>query len=322
MDIVISRLIPVTAIVPTSNRSIVLKRTLESIALQNVQPEEMIIVDASDNADTETLCSQKFDGLRTVISYQKAKQKGAAVQRNQAIASAKTNVIFFFDDDIRFEKDCIGKLWDCLHSDSKIGAVNAMITNQQYHTPGKVTRFMYRLMSGRNLPTYAGKCIGPAWNLLPEDKPELPEYNEVEWLNTTCTMYKKEALPTPVFPSLFEGYSLMEDLALSLEIGKKWKLYNARNARIFHDSQPGSHKNNVRMIAKMELVNRHYIMTKILQRTKISDYFKLFVFETFGITIVLNTKTGWKNFFPSMAGKFLAIASILTHSQKNAAAIH
>lgn len=305
------RNIPVRAVVPTANRSRVLKQTLESLAAQNYQPEELIIVDASEDGLTEMICQQHFEGLRTVIRYQKAAKKGAAVQRNQGVEGIDKPVVFFFDDDIKFETGCIERLWNCIQSDDKIGAVNAMITNQQYHTPGKLTRFMYRFMSGKNLESYAGKCIGPAWNLLPEDKDALPDQNEVEWLNTTCTLYKTAALPNPVFPVTFKGYSLMEDLALSLEIGKKWKLYNVRKARIFHDSQAGEHKNSVLRISRMELVNRHYIMRNVLCRKKISDYLKLLLFEIFGITVVLTTKAGWKNLIPATAGKFIAVVDIL-----------
>ncbi len=301
----------ITSIIPTANRANVLQKTLESLALQEVQPAEIIIIDASDDSETEKLCGLRISQLGSSITYKKARQKGAAQQRNQGLEENKNPVIFFLDDDIILEAGCVERLWNCLQSDNRIGGVNAMITNQQYHSPGKLTSFMYRLMNGKKLSSYAGKCIGPAWNLLPEDRKELPEYNEVEWLNTTCTLYRKEALPVPAFPDRFKGYSLMEDLALSLEVGKKWKLFNVRNAKIFHDSQPGDHKNKVSVISKMELVNRHYIMTRILGRKRISDYFKLMIFELFGITVILTTKAGWKNLVPGVAGKVMAIGNIL-----------
>jgi len=57
-------------------------------------------------------------------------------------------------------------------------------------------------------------------------------------------MYRREAIPSPPFPEHFSGYSMMEDLTLSLVVGRKWKLANARTARIYHDSQPGTHKSN------------------------------------------------------------------------------
>ena len=317
MDTFITQQIPVTAVVPTAGRSQVLKSTLQSMAAQNYQPEVIIIIDASEDNLTEQVCKLKFEGLTAVIHYRRANEKGAAVQRNQAFTEIDKPVIFFFDDDIVFEERCVERLWNCLQSDDSIGGVNAMITNQQYHTPGKLTRFMYRLMSGENRATYAGKCIGPAWNLLPEDRGDLPETNEVEWVNTTCTLYRNTALPSPPFPVQFKDYSLLEDLCLSLTVGKKWKLFNARNAKIFHNSQSGTHKNNVRNLARMELVNRHYLMVNVLKKSALSDYCKLFLFELFGMVTVLTTISGRKNLIPVIIGKLSAIGKILFAKNKH-----
>src|SRR5262249_15562186 len=161
-------------------------------------------------------------------------------------------------------------LWKALQSDQQIGGVNAMIVNQRYQSPGLVSRTMFTLMYGRCEKSFAGKVIGPAVNLLPEDRNDLPAIVPVEWLNTTCTIYRREALPVPPFPKLFADYSLMEDLALSLNVAKRgWELANVRIARIFHDSQPSPHKSNVAALGAMELLNRHYIMTQVLERRKL-----------------------------------------------------
>lgn len=306
----------IISIIPTANRAVVLQKTLESLALQEIQPAEIIIIDASDDGETEKMCNVSIPGLGSSITYKRAHQKGAACQRNQGLEENKNSFVFFLDDDIILEKGCVERLWNCLNSDNRIGAVNAMITNQQYHSPGKITRFMYRIMSGEDLLTYAGKCIGPAWNLLPEDNPQLPVCNEVEWLNTTCTLYRMDALPNPPFPVQFKGYSLMEDLALSLEVAKKWKLFNVRNAKIFHNSQPGEHKTGMIALSEMELLNRHYIMVKILGRSSFSYYCKLFLFELFGMTIVLTTAAGWKNLIPVCWGKLKAMWTILLKNNK------
>lgn len=66
----------------------------------------------------------------------------------------------------------------------------------------------------------------------------------------------------------------MEDVTLSLTVGKQWKLANARTARIFHDSQPGDHKSSPDVLASMSLVNRYYVMTEILGRRSSNDYIK------------------------------------------------
>jgi hypothetical protein len=187
-----------------------------------------------------------------------------------------------------------------------------MITNQRYLPPGRVSRLLFPFLHGRAEASYAGKCIGPAFNLLPEDRPDLPEVVPVEWLNSTCTLYRRQALPQPLFPPNFTGYSLMEDVTLSLMVGKKWKLANARTARIFHDSQPGDHKSNPAVLAKMELINRHYVMSCILGRQQLGDYLKLAVLQIFGIAASLVSVPGWLSLPAVLLGKLGAIREIIS----------
>jgi len=142
---------------------------------------------------------------------------------------------------------------------------------------------MFRVMAGRRLCSYAGRVLGPAVNLLPEDRADLPAVVPVDWLNTTCTLYRRAALPSPPFASHFTGYSLMEDVALSLMVGRQWRLANVRGARIRHESQGGAHKNDHAEIHRMGLVNRHYVMTSIMGRCSFGDYVKLGLWQGFGL---------------------------------------
>jgi glycosyltransferase involved in cell wall biosynthesis len=286
-------LLSVAIIIPTRNRAAVLRRTLESLAAQSAQPAQVIVVDASDDASTRAFSVDALiPGLASAVSWQAAEALGAASQRNQGVRACSQPVIGFMDDDILFEPMCFARLWSALDSDRGLGGVNAMITNQRYQAPGRISRLIFRLMAGRAQVSYAGHVLGPAVNLLPEDRDDLPEVVPVEWLNTTCTLYRREALPDPPFPSQFHGYSLMEDLALSLTVGKRWPLANARTARIFHDSQPGTHKSDPAAVAEMQLVNRHYVMTRILGRNRIADYLKLILFELFSIASSLRSGSG------------------------------
>ncbi len=281
------RILPISAVVPTSNRSQVLDRTLNSLRAQGVVPVEMIIIDGSDNNETQQIAaaySKNVGSGNCRVLWQQANPRGAAAQRNQGFAQATQPVVWFFDDDILFEPECVARLWSALQSDGGLGGVNAMITNQRYQAPGRVSRFMFRLMAGRRQASYAGMVLGPAVNLLPEDRDDLPDIVSVEWLNLGCTLYRREALPQPPFPIHFTGYSMMEDLTLSLTVAKRWRLANARTARIFHDSQPGSYKSDPAILAEMELVNRHYVMTQILLRSRWADFLRLAIWELFQIS--------------------------------------
>lgn len=305
-------IIPVSAIIATKDRPEMLKRTVRGITVQSCIPTELIIVDGSDDDLTKNVCEEGLNRFDFKTVYMKATTRGAAPQRRQGMSVATQSTIWFLDDDIIMEAECAQRLWNGFHFQNNVGAVNAMIINQRYTPPGRITRLMYRLMHGSTLFSYAGRLIGPAWNLLPEDDPALPAYVPCEWLNTTCTMYKREVMPNPVFQDFFKGYSLMEDVALSVTIARTHTLLNARTSRIFHDSQTGDHKSNVKDLAKMELVNRHYIMVHVLGRGALVYYLKLAVFEFFGIVGSLTGSWGWKNLGAVLGGKLAAIRAIVS----------
>lgn len=301
-------IIAVSAIIATKDRPDFLQRTIKGLLQQSCVPMELIIIDASQKSSRDIF--EKIKSVHFKITYIHSERIGAASQRIQGLEFASQPIIWFLDDDIILEEVCTQRLWNGFHYSDHVGAVNAMITNQRYTKPGRVTRFMYRIMHGKQLASYAGKIIGPAWNLLPEDEPNLPDYVQCEWLNTTCTMYKREALPSQLFSDFFTGYSLFEDLALSVTISKRYTLLNARTARIFHDSQPGSHKNNIVQLSQMMLVNRYYVMTNILGRHGFFYNLKLFMLETFGLVTGLRSGQSVINLPKVLWGKFLGIMTI------------
>jgi glycosyltransferase involved in cell wall biosynthesis len=307
-----AELIPVSVVIPTQDRAAVLHRTLESLAAQSHQPAHIILVDASEDQATRSLCVERaIPGLGSEVIWLAAKKRGAAIQRNQGVHECRHSVIGFFDDDILFEPDCLARLWRALQSDACLGGVNAMITNQRYQAPGRVSRLMFRWMAGRPEESYAGRVLGPAVNLLPEDRDDLPGVVPVEWLNTTCTLYRREALPQPPFPDIFTGYSLMEDLALSLTVGTHWQLANARTARIYHDSQPGRHKDELAETSQMELVNRYYVMNKVMRQRGFQNYARLALWELFQLTSCVIDGRGGIGLWRVLRGKILGLCNII-----------
>jgi GT2 family glycosyltransferase len=303
----------VSGIVATKARPMALKRTFQSLAMQSAHPQTIIVVDASGDSDTRNICEQGVDDLGSEVLWIKAEEQGAAPQRNQGIVFAKQQMVLFFDDDIVFEPDCIARLWQALHAETRLGGANAMILNQRYHAPGAPSRLMFTLLNGARENSFAGKVIGPAINLLPEDRDDLPDIVPVEWLNTTCTMYRREAVPSPPFDSFFRGYSLMEDVALSVRVAERgWKLANVRSARIFHDSQRGEHKSDVAARAEMELINRHYIMTKVLRKCGYTDYIRLVCWELFQLAVLSSSPSRIKELLSHTAGRLRAVRKIVS----------
>lgn len=317
-------ILPISVVIPTADRYGLLAKCLETILSQDVEVKEIVVVDASDSAETLALC-QSLDRAATTspnglswelrgtgVVYRRASSRGAACQRNEGVETASQPFILFMDDDVELRANCLAKLWEAVISDQSIGGASSMIVNQKYTMPGIASRLLYSVVSEEKCETFAGRCLGPVLALLPEDREELPEVVPVEWLNTTCTLYRREALPVPVFPSHFTGYSMAEDINLSLTVGKTWKLVNARTARIFHNTGPGPYKPTGAALAKMSLINRHYIMTRTLERTTLLDYAKLFLVEAFGIVTSLRYARAWVELPSILAGKVEAILAIAT----------
>jgi glycosyltransferase involved in cell wall biosynthesis len=272
-----------SAVVATADRGHALKQTLESLASQNTLPSELLVVDASSSGTSREIVRAFSDKIGEVCSTRwfAAEQRGAAAQRNQGVSMASGRFIWFLDDDVILQTHCLKRLWSALQSQPDVGGASAMITNQKYHEPGAASRLVYRLLGGGPGPDYAGRIFGPAVNLLPADREGMPEIVPVGWLNTTCTLYRREALPDPPFASFFTGYSMMEDAALSLVVARKWKLVNARTARIFHDTQPGKHKDDAAQVARMAVVNRDFVARRILGKKGIVYWSSLVVWAAF-----------------------------------------
>jgi len=302
----------VAALIPTVERPGRLRRVFDDLLAQTAQVDEAVIVDASVSAVTEQLCASYAPRFEGRLRYVRATTRGAAAQRNQGLTIVTAPFVLFMDDDVELPSDCIARLWRLFDRDTENhwGGVSSMIMNQRYEPPGRLSRWLFDVISGESAVSYAGRCIGPAVNLLPEDNPSLPEYVPVEWLNTTCTLYRRAALPTPAFSGHFDGYSLCEDLDLSLVVGRSWKLANARMARIVHNSGPGPGKPGDAEMARMELVNRHYVMTETLGRSSLRDYAKLALVETFLLLSTLAMGGGVRRFPARSWGKIRGLVEI------------
>ena len=155
-------LIPVSVVIPTWNRAAVLRRTLESLAAQSSQPAQIILVDASEDQATHSLCVERsVPGLASEIVWQSAQMPGAASQRNQGVQSCRHAVIGFFDDDILFEADCVARSMARV----AIGSRPRWCERDDYQpalpTAGRISRFMFRMMAGRAEVSYAGRVWGP-----------------------------------------------------------------------------------------------------------------------------------------------------------------
>jgi GT2 family glycosyltransferase len=307
------KVIPVCAVIPTAGRNERLLATICSVLAQDVLPAGILIIDSSDSLielDSLTIVAEQ-SGVS--LAVKKAVRRGAGVQRNQGVAAVGGEFIWFLDDDVDLEPGCLAALWDTIEADDNIGGCNASITNQNYHPPGRAMRLLLGLLGCPPGGSLAGRCCGPALNFLPlQENDNIPR--RIDWLNTTCTLYRRAALPSQPFLPFFHGYSLMEDLGLSLEVGKRWTLVNCPGAKIFHDSQPADYKSQPVRRQAMEVANRWFVLSKILNRGGALWLIRLIGYQGIVLLGLAVRPTGWAGIPRWLAGTLGGLFRIMTES--------
>src|SRR4051794_33431793 len=108
-----------SVVVATYERPHDLRDMLASLAAQTHPPERVIVVDSSQNDETERTVATA-SGLS--LTYQRARLPSAAKQRNQGAEQVTSELIAFIDDDAILPPDTCAKL-AAPFSDPEVGGV-------------------------------------------------------------------------------------------------------------------------------------------------------------------------------------------------------
>jgi GT2 family glycosyltransferase len=279
---------------------------LDSLYAQTVWPSEVVFCDASDDASTQSLvetAERRWQPSAVAWCYEKANRIGLAPQRNQAVASSSQPFVWFLDDDVVLEPNCLEHLHEVVSADASIGGATATIINQGYQPPGRwASKLMRWFERGRVRQTYASACVGPCCTFMPDTSIAIPPVTAADWLIGCCSMYRKSALPVPAVPDHFEGGAFGEDLAASLCVGRTHRLVHVRDARCYHDSQDGAHKRSLKQTADQSLRNKYYIMTRIMGKDSARDHLDFALLYLFYLAALTLKERQWRSFFPVFAG--------------------
>lgn len=114
----------ISAVIPTRNRAANLRTALRSLASQTRPPDEIVVVDSSD--DKEAIQSVRKEFLTADILWIDA-IASVCLQRNIGIIHASGNWILLCDDDIELSTDYLEKLEDYAECNKSVGAVCGML---------------------------------------------------------------------------------------------------------------------------------------------------------------------------------------------------
>lgn len=296
---------PISVLIATLDRKERLRRTVAGVLGQSALPCEIVIVDASARPLTPADLPSAPEGVE--VRCLRADRRGAAAQRNQAQTASSQPFVLFLDDDVDLHDGCLEALWGGMEADPDCGGCGAIMVNQHYSPPGVVMRRLFALLGCPAAGSLAGRCAGPALNFLPDPQAASPT---VEWLNLGCVLYRRAALPVPAFLPFFHGYSLMEDAALALHVGRRWRLLAPPGARGFHDSRPAGYKDRRFARERMEIVNRWFVMRAIMGRDGLAWDLRQLAVQVLMLLVPLRRPAGWLGFPAALAGKISGLCTV------------
>src|SRR5207245_10387284 len=103
-------MIKTSAIIATKNRPAELAEMLRSLVNQTRLPDEVVIIDQSEDDDTQRLVESMAASHRNcpqfVYCYEPT-ATGASAARNSGIDQSHGDIVMFFDDDVILERDYV-----------------------------------------------------------------------------------------------------------------------------------------------------------------------------------------------------------------------
>lgn len=251
----------VSVIICTRNRFDDFMKTLPSIAAQTRQPDELIVVDSSDEKRLEAyLTSAK---LSFPVRYFHAKP-GLTLQRNYGIHESSSDLIFFFDDDVDLDKNYLAEVEKVFASDidHKIGAVGGKIAN----TPPQTLRMGFEIAFFGFIRAFFGIVGTRNGKFYPSGMPSHPHINQpsgfIECLSGCCMVFRREVFKKAIFDEALAHYGLMEDVDISKQtLDAGYKIYYQTSATLIHNESP-MNRLKVQQWAEMSVVNYDYLFRK------------------------------------------------------------
>lgn len=220
----------VSVIIPTYNRVKDLDECLDSIIVQITLPEEVIIVDDSDNNEIEDLIKNlkgEFKEKDILLRYIKnERERSLTIARNIGIENANGDIISFLDSDVILDRNYIKEISRFLKENPYALGVQGRIQNI------------------KKLDVVAGSIFTKLFyfGFKRLEYPLTAKVIRCKWLSGANQSYKKDILEEFRWDENLKKYSWGEDIDLPYRIFKKYpySLFMIPHAKLIHKtSQEG-----------------------------------------------------------------------------------
>ena len=323
----------VSLIICTYQRPESVRRLLDSIKDQSALPDEIIVVDASLDGETESVIKKVTRPVldRLIYIHTGENDRGLTRQRNVGTKKASGEIIAFLDDDTVPEKDYFEQLVACFDRHPEAIGVGGQITTDLDWRPANLEKkpsfAVFRWENWEKPESIRGiirKLLGLASNLPPGWMPPFghgrpssypPDGNDhqVEFIIGASSAWKAEIFKEIQFSTFFYDYGLYEDLDFCIRAGRLGSIYLSTSSQLEHYHAPGGRPNPF-SYGKMVTRNGWYVWRQRWPNPRWTDRAKWWVIS---LLMTLLRLIDFRNSgFKEAMGRITGLISILISSPK------
>jgi GT2 family glycosyltransferase len=255
----------ISVVIPTKNRFQDIIKCIESILVQTLLPDEIVIVDSSDTQELKSKIKE-LKSEKTKLVYVHTKP-GVNYQRNIGIERSCGDIVFFLDDDTILENDFIKEIVTIFENDKerKIGGVCGDIINiktQNHSVMDPIKRAISTIFA---TIFFLNKTGNGKFRLsgFPTYLFETNKMVHVECLPSGLTAFRRAVLNEFAWD---ENIYYMTDDDFSYRVSRKYKNVYTPYARLIHNVSPAG-REKLYMKRKRLIQGHYYLFKKNIPQT-------------------------------------------------------
>lgn len=225
-------------IIPTRNRTLDLEVALASISRQTRLPEEIIIVDDSDNTHTKHLVNRlvgPFSEIKIRLKYaQNQIERSIPAARNTGVKMADADIILFLDDDVILSEVFIEEIFKVYRSHPDAKGVQGYILKEGLP---RLLNSVYRCFCLSCEKKDVWIILGSGEEIWPYP---LTRTITCQRLAGADQSYRREVFRKCAFDEKLKKYAFVEDLDFSYRVHKTYpnSLFVTPLAQLTHRVSP------------------------------------------------------------------------------------
>lgn len=230
----------VSILLPTYNRSSYLEPCVKSVLGQSYDNWELIICDDASDDDTPKVVSEISKRDPRIRHHRNPTRQGLPKNRNVGISLSRGSLVFFIEDDLTLEPDCLKILVETLvklrAQGIKVGAIAPRLLERE--KPASLVGNLFKYVGDSRRERMSSPCeidryTGLVYRNFSVNFGSLQEVVDIH----ACSLFSKEAFgEVGGYSGIYGGTHVLQEDDLHLRMrGRSYKLYFQPKAIVHHE---------------------------------------------------------------------------------------